>query len=360
MADESVDAIYNLDFETAQKRIDAMLEKSPNYPIGLFGRTMIEWGRFTYEFEKSHPEQAIIFEETIEASLSGIKEWLKENEADSYAYMALGGTYGVKAMFELGKRNYVNAYFIAKKGLKNMNKASKLDPDNTDTYLGEALYQYYAGTLPSVIKVLAKLLVSGNAEKGIEYLNMIQEKGRFGASVAKLMLVEIFIENPKYYDPSKAAKLINEVKAKYDKNPLFDFVAIIAAYENGQYDKVIREARVFLSKIGKERLYKDIYTARSYTAVGTSYMAKKDYEKAAEVFEQSIKTAEGKEMSRWQLYNELRLAETYDLLGEREKAVALYKKVNKTKEAWGIDALARQYIRAPYIENIDLGRMSPP
>ena len=61
-AQSGVEAIYNLDFKTARENIDYILKKSPNYPIALFGKTMIEWARFEYEFEKSNPAQTEVFE----------------------------------------------------------------------------------------------------------------------------------------------------------------------------------------------------------------------------------------------------------------------------------------------------------
>ena len=78
-AQSGVAAIYNLDFKTAQEDINYILEKSPNYPIALFGKTMIEWARFEYEFEKSNLAQTEIFESTISSSINGIKDWLKSN-----------------------------------------------------------------------------------------------------------------------------------------------------------------------------------------------------------------------------------------------------------------------------------------
>ena len=359
-ADKSVKAIYDLDFDRAELYIAKLEAAHPDFPIALFGKTMIEWSRYEYEYEKSNPEQAEKFKKTIEASLDGIHGWIKNNQPDAYAYLALGGVYGVKGRFELANRSFIPAYFTGKKGLKYMNRAVRLDPQMYDAYLGEGVYQYYAGTLPAVVKVLAKLLISGNADKGIEYLNLVKDKGRFSADTAKLLLVEIYIESNKYYDPPRAAEYIAGVIEKYPKNPLYRFVGIIAEYENKNYDKVIKDAKDFLSKIGKEKFYSPIYIARSYTATGSAQMAKGDWEAARKTFEQSIKATAAQDMSRWQLWNNLRLAQTLDVLGKREEAVKIYKKIIARKESWGIDDVAKVYLKKPYTADIPMGRMSPP
>ncbi len=359
-ADKGVDAIYNLDFQTARAELSALLEKYPNYPLGLFGQIMIEWARYEYEFEKSNKEQAKVFENMIDASIKGIEDWVKQNGEQAQAYLSLGGIYGVKARFLLANKNYVRAYFTGKKGLKYMNKSVELDPQMYDGYLGQAIYEYYAGTLPAVVKILAKLVVSGDADKGIRYLNLIKDKGRYSANTAKLLLVEIAIQSKQYYNPPLAEQYINEIIEKCPQNPLFKFVAVIAAYQNKNYEGARNGAREFLAKIGKEPFYKEIYIARSYTALASADMQEGKYQDAIKVLEQSIKATKHQEMSRWQLWNIFRLAQCYDALGQRAKALEIYKSIKNYKEDWDIYDEAKKYLKTPFIAGTDIGLMSPP
>lgn len=359
-ADKGVNAIYNLDFQTARTELSALLEQYPNYPLGLFGQIMIEWARYEYEFEKSNEEQAKVFENMIETSIKGIEDWIKQNGEQAQAYLALGGIYGVKARFLLANKNYVRAYFTGKKGLKYMNKSVEIDPQMYDGYLGQAIYEYYAGTLPAVVKILAKLVVSGDADKGIMYLNLIKDKGRYSANTAKLLLVEISIQSKKYYNPPLAEQYINEIIKKCPQNPLFKFVAVIAAYQNKNYEEARKGAREFLAKIGKEPFYKEIYIARSYTALASSYMQEGNYQEAKKLLEESLEATKDQEMSRWKLWNIFRLGQCYDALGERQKAVELYKSIKKYKETWDIDDEAKKYLKTPFIAGTDIGLMSPP
>ena len=359
-ADKGVDAIYNLDLNTARAELSALLKEHPNYPLGLFGQVMIEWARYEYEFEKSNEEQAKVFENIINSSINGIETWLKQNGDEAQAYLALGGIYGVKARFLLANRSYVRAYFTGKKGLKYMNKAVELDPEMYDAYLGKAIYEYYAGTLPAVVRVLAKLVISGNAEQGIYYLNLIKDKGRYSANTAKLLLVEIAIQNKKYANPALAEQYIKEIIVKYPQNPLFRFVAIIAGYQNKNYTDVRNGAQDFLAKIGKEPFYKEIYIARSYTAWASTYMQEGNYSEAIKILEESIKATKHQEMSRWQLWNIFRMAQCYDALGQRAKAIEIYKSIKNYKEDWGIYDETKKYLKTPFVAGTDIGLMSPP
>ena len=107
-------------------------------------------------------------------------------------------------------------------------------------------------------------------------------------------------------------------------------------------------------------MYNDIYTARSYTAMGTALMAKGDYKGAAEIFEKSREATKNQDMSRWQLFNELRLAQCYDAQDKRDLSEPLYRSILERKENWGMDDLAKRHLKVPFKPGTELGRMSPP
>ena len=89
-------------------------------------------------------------------------------------------------------------------------------------------------------------------------------------------------------------------------------------------------------------------------------MAQGLWEKAAQTFENSIKATASQEMSRWQMNNLLRLAEVYDILGQRQAAVKIYKDIKNAKESWGIDEVASIYIKKPFTADDKIGHLSPP
>ena len=48
------------------------------------------------------------------------------------------------------------------------------------------------------------------------------------------------------------------------------------------------------------------------------------------------------------MWNELRLGQVYDVLGQREKALQQYKYVLSFKDKWGFDELAKTLLKTPY------------
>ncbi|MGB2578321.1 tetratricopeptide (TPR) repeat protein [Elusimicrobium simillimum] len=359
---EGITAVYNLDFKTARKNIDIAFEKYPNHPYAHFGNMLVEWGRFEYEFEKSNPQQKKVFEAVLQDSITGISSWLKTHPDDPMAFMALGGAYGLRGLFAMDNKSWVTAYFSARKGVSYMKKAVAVDPDFYDAYFGLGMFEYYTGTLPSVVKILAKIVaMKGDPQKGVDYLNTSREKGMFTKDASKLLLVEIYNSRiSAFYNPQEALGYIREVAKKYPANPLMGFVEIIVQYENKNYDTVIVLARKFLNNIGKKPFFTEMYVPRSYTAIGTAQMAKGQWNEALKTLLKAKEVSfDGKEPSRWAVWNLLRLGQTYDALGQRKEAEAIYKLILRQHDTWDINGEAKKYLKTPFTKDTELGPLPP-
>ncbi|MBO7238722.1 MAG: hypothetical protein J6U96_05570 [Elusimicrobiaceae bacterium] len=345
-----INGVYNLDFDTANENIQQVFKKYPDHPFGHFGNAMVAWARYEYEFELSDSAQQKKFEKILDDSIDGIKHWMKAHPNDPNAYMGMGALQGLRAMFSMRTRSWITAYFAGRKAISNLEKSMELDPTYYDAYFGLGIYNYFAGTLPSVIKVLARIVaIKGDVAQGVKQLNIAREKATFTSDSAKLILIEV--QNNRlspFYAPDKSLEYINQLHAKFPTNPLMHYVVLICLFENGKYDEVIAGGQEFLGLIGSNKFYKEIYIPRAYTAIGTSYMAKGEWEKARAAFEQGRAQYANQNPSRWGVWNEYRLGQIYDVLGQREKAIAQYKKVLSFKDKWGFDDVAKAGLKTPW------------
>lgn len=345
-----INGVYNLDFDTANENIQQVFAKYPDHPFGHFGNAMVAWARYEYEFELSDTQQQKKFEKILDNSIDGIKRWMKKNPNDPNAYMGLGALYGLRAMFSMRTRSWVTAYFSGRKAISNLEKSMELDPTYYDAYFGLGIYNYFAGTLPSVIKILARIVaIKGDVAEGVRQLNIAREKATFTSDSAKLILIEV--QNNRlspFYAPDKSLEYISQLHAKFPTNPLMHYVVLICLFENGKYDDVIAGGEEFLGLIGSSKFYKEIYIPRAYTAIGTSYMAKGEWEKARTAFEQGREKYAAQAPSRWGVWNEYRLGQVYDVLGRRDAAIAQYKKVLSFKDKWGFDDAAKAGLKTPF------------
>lgn len=362
-ATEGINGVYSLDFDTAQTNIEKVFSEYPDHPFAHFGNAMIAWSRYEYEYELSDDRQREVFEQILDDAITGIKRWIKQYPDDPNGYMGIGALYGLRAMFSMRNRSWITAYFSGRKAIKNLEKSLELDPTYYDAYFGLGIYQYYAGTLPSVIKILAKIVaIKGDPDEGVAQLNLARKKAHFTSDSAKLILIEVQnTRTGKYYAPQKSLEYIRELRAKYPKNPLMHYVEIICLYETANYDEVTVQAEEFLKRIGKDPFYKDIYISRAYTALGTVQMQKGNFEQARALFEKGKEAIQHQEPSRWGVWNEVRLGQVYEVLGEREKAMKQYKDVLSFDDKWGFDDAVNKWLQKPYAvpSSGDIGPLPP-
>ncbi len=360
---KGLEGIYSLHFEESEKEFNGIVETYPGHPYGYFGRALTAWARLEYENEESNPKLAEMFAKLTEESIVKSKQWLKKYPDDSYAHLCAGGIYGLRSRLSLMRHRWISSYLDGRKAIYHTRKSVELNPVLYDGYLGMGMYEYYAGTLPGIVKILAKLFLRGNPNKGIEYLNTASEKGRFNATAAKLMLIEIFTQTgSKYSNPVLALKWSKELRQKYPQHPMLHFVEIVSLYENKKWAEVRAEAKDFLKRIEKsEPFYKDVYRPRVLLALGTSYLAEHDWDLAEQFFYQSAQTLQtSPEPNRWAVWAMVRLAQVYDIKGKRDLAVNTYKRALKLGDTWGYGDYINRFVSKPYRLSEVPGQLPPP
>ncbi|MBI4655931.1 MAG: tetratricopeptide repeat protein [Elusimicrobia bacterium] len=363
LAMQGMDAIYAVHLDEAEKQFKQLSAEYPLHPFGHFGEAMTKWARFEYEHEESNPQ---LDKEYLELTDKAIKvgwDWVDDHPCDAHAYMALGGMYGLRARLALMQHKWIRAYIDGRKAIKNMRHSLEIDPELYDAYLGLGMYEYYAGTLPGVIRILAKLLVSGNAKKGIDYLMICKEKGFFNATAAELLLIEFFTQpGSPYANPPLAVKWSKELRRKFSYHPMLHFVEIVSLFEDKQYQETIKQAFEYLKYVKEKKpLYKEVYVPRALLAIATSHLAQGELEKSLEYFMKGTETMkENEHPNRWAVWAYVRAGNVMDLTGQREKAVEHYKKALSYKDEWGFTDYIEEYLSRPYTAKELPGALPPP
>ncbi|MEW6041347.1 MAG: tetratricopeptide repeat protein [Elusimicrobiota bacterium] len=363
LSKNAMENIYAIHLDDAEKNFEEIIKKYPEHPIGYFGRAMTKWARLEYEHEESNPALDSEFNILIDTAVQIGLQWVENHKYDANAFMCLGGAYGLRARLYLMQHKWLKAYFDGKKGIKKMKTALKIDPELYDAYIGLGMYEYYAGTLSGIIGILAKLFISGDAQKGIEYLTLTKEKGFFNAMAAELVLIEIFTQtNSPYSNSSLAVTWSKELRQKYQYHPMLHFTEIVALFENKQWQDVRKEAMDYLKYIEEGRpLYQKIYVPRALLALGTSFLAENDFDNALEYFLKASETLKGSgQANRWAVWAQVRTGNVYDLKGDREKALKYYNEALSCKDEWGFKEYIKKYTSKPYTLKDLPGALPPP
>jgi len=360
---EGINYIYKVKPDKAKEIFRELIKKYPDHPFGYFGLAMSKWADFEYLEEESSPKYYEEYHNLSKNAIEVGEKWVLKNPQDANAWMCLGGVYGLLARLYVTQHKWLKAYFTGRKAIKNMKKALEIDPHLYDAYLGLGLWEYSAATLPSVIRVLASLLIHGDASKGIEYLRLCALKGYFCKIAAKLLLVEIYTQtDSKYANPVEGVKISRELVSLYPNLSQMQFILIVSLYEAKMYDEAEKEMLLYLKNIDdKVESYYPKYYPRIYTSLGTLYMVKGDYDKSLFYFTKAYEYIKYEEHpSRWAVWACARIGNIYDLKGMRDKAIEFYRKALEYEDLWGFSSYIEQYIKKPFNLSMYLSKQLPP
>ncbi len=365
LSKKGIDAIYAVDLPEAEKNFNLALQKYPEHPFPHFGIAMAKWANLEYLEDESDPKLDNEYKELTDKAIDVGLKWVNKHPGDANAYLCLGGIYGLRARLAVLQHRWFNAYFEGKKAISSMRKAVKIDPELYDAYLGLGMYEYYAGTLPGVIKFLAKLIMSGDANKGIEYLTICKEKGYFNALGSKLLLIEIFTQpGSPYAHTELAVKWSRELRAAYPAHAQMHFVEIVSLYEDKKYEESRGESMSYLKAVNEGKpAYRRRFLPRVLSAIGSTYLVEKKYDEAGNYFAKAAATiSEDPSLppARWAVWAIVRQGNVCDLKGDRARALKFYKEAKSYKDNWGFSESIDHYLKKPFSEAELPGPLPPP
>ena len=359
-----MDDVYKMEFDDCEATFQALKKDYPDQPYPYFGLAAVSWARFEYQEEESNLERHEEFERRVDEAIAKGKKHVKAHPEDAEGMVCVSGIYGLRSRLALMLHRWVRAYWEGRSALKLANQALVVDPKVYDVYTGLGMWDYYTDTLPSVIKVLGRIVsIRGDAKRGIERLNLAAEKGLFTATAAKLILVELLQDRiGPYYDPAKGLRMIREIRQDFPMNPLFHFVEIIYQYESKNAKEAVAQSLDMVKGIEENRkFYLPRYAPRAFVGLAHAYFLTKDWPKSEEALSRAVDVLEkGKGHNRWGLWALIKRGQLRDVKGDRAGATADYKRALEHLDYWELHDVAKIYLKKPATEAELRGPIPPP
>ncbi len=334
--------MYRLEFDKAGEQFGDIIRADTSNPAGYFALAALSWWRYSQNFDVQGDFRELEdeFMKNADAAIKVCEARLKNNESPDQTWFFLGGAYGLKGRWYAVQRRWFKAYTNGNKGRKFLNKAVKANPELYDAYLGLGIFDYFADTLPGMLKIPALLFISGDKARGLSEVRLAREKGRFFSTEAGLFLTEILTRHEKDYKAALAE--LERLRVLDPSNLFFRLGEILTLSHAQEWQKALDECVLFLAEHKKAPLPGiDRQLSLVYLSAGDAYLALNKPREAAAWFTGGITETAFPEKG-WVTYCYLRRGQALDLMGRREDALLDYGAVSARDDFWD----ARKYAKA--------------
>lgn len=369
-------ALYNLDYEKAQKEFSEIARLYPDHPAGpqllaarIWIKTLYESRRLQASLynsksfyskgdDKVDPKIVSEFRLLTRQAKLLAESRLKKDPKDVEALDFLASTQGLKASFEEAvERRHLAALRDGSDAVDHHRQVLKLDPNFVDANLTVGLYEYVVGSLPLPIKLMAGVAgFRGSKKRGLAMLERVAKEGKWSRDDAKTLLIVLYTRERRHND---ALAIARELSSKYPRNYLFrlemaDALVGQAALErkSGNAEaatKLEQEAFASFEELLRDRSLRET-VSRALDLIHFKYgeilLTAGQGERAAREFLAAAKVdrAEPTLVTMAHLY----AARAFDVAGRREDALAQYKQVLSRPDIYDAHDEAKKGLREPY------------
>ena len=213
--------IYNINFESAERKFRTLMASEPDEPAGRFFLAMIDWWKILLDTEDRQHDD--LFYEKLEDIIHHCDKLLDKRPKDIEALFFKGGAIGFRARLRSLREDWINAADDGRIALPIVQYVERNDPGNTDVLLGTGIYNYYASVIPEkypFIKPLMLFFPSGDKKLGIEQLKKTAETGKYSRYEAMYLLLTLHyaFEN----DMVTAMEYARKLHEEFPDNPVFE------------------------------------------------------------------------------------------------------------------------------------------
>lgn len=282
---------------------------------------------------------------TLVAKAQDIEEKrLQHDSKDVGALYARGVTRAQFATYTaLMERAWFSALRNALGARHDHEKVLELDSGNLDAKLIVGAHNYVVGNLPWGVKAASSIVgISGNKEKGLEYLHE-SAAGNTETSIDAKILLVVFLRREKRYD--EALQILRTLEPQYPHNVLF-------ALEEGNLLRAKgspREAETVYRRVwedGRKGKYAGLNYEISAVALGDLFRNEKNYESAAAAYDLISQVAKPDPETAQRAT--VGAGEMYDLLHKRDVAVKRYESALAVDANSDLANTARKRMKEPY------------
>jgi len=280
LVDQAIDLVYHQKYFDAIAMCEKVIQKYPDNPMCYLGQAGV------YHILMLNSRLSFFapqFDSLTALAIKFGEKAVKKYRDDANAYFVLGGAYGFRGLNRIRNGQWFGAFTDGIKGVSNVKKAYEKDQTLYDVYYGLGLYYYWKSAKAKVLTFLR--LMKDEREKGVEFLKIATEKGRFAAQEAVFALIEIYYYEDRYEEALTACLSLKE---KFSRDTNWNYLTAKV------YDKLSRwaEARQYyielLHLLEESEFKANSFLAECHFGIAKSSFELGEYETAREELNRAL------------------------------------------------------------------------
>lgn len=287
------------------------------------------------------------FSRAVNRAIDLSNQKLKQNPNDLAALYSIGVSYGIRANYNfLVRKAWIDALTDTATARKMHNRALAIDPNFADARLVPGVHEYVAGSLTWALRMLGSAVgVPSDRNEAIRTLEQVAQKGVRNRYDAEVLLCAIYRREKR---PREAIPMLDDLLARFPRGYLVRLELAEAYSDLGDRARALAavDEAEELKRAGAAG-YTRMPEAKVRYTRGDVLFAFRQLDGALE--EMKYATAHSSELDpvtaagSW-----LRLGQIFDLLGQRNQAIAAYKEVVRIAPDSDAGGDAKSYISSRY------------
>ncbi len=231
----AIESFYHADWRQTQKLLNELKQIDSENPVPYFLSSMIPF--WEYFFGGTEPQKAEEFLKLSSIAIELGEKQLKAAPQDTASILMLSGLHGYRSLVAAQEKKYRIAMSSGITGYSYTKTLMSLDNDDPNTLMGQGVFHYMVGSIPSEIRWMARLAgLSGDRNEGLHLLEQAASSDSHVSNDARMFLVYLYEREGEF---SKAIHHLNSLISKYPGNPIFHYNLARIHELNGANDLAI-------------------------------------------------------------------------------------------------------------------------
>jgi hypothetical protein len=365
LSDPGFQHFYNLEYDEALVEFSSQAAREPSLPGAynhvaqtilfrqMFRSGALESDLITANSFLRRPKLPLNaadqrqFSDAVNRAIELSDARLRSNRNDVAALYAIGVSYGIRANYNfLVRKAWIDALSDTAAARKMHTRVTELDPGMIDARLILGVHEYVVGSLPWGWKMLGSVTgFTGDREHGIQALKLVAEKGRADRYDAAALLTAIYRREKR---PREAIPLLNDLMRHFPRAYLVRLELAEMYGDNG--DRAAALAQVDEAdrlKRSNAPGYRRCPEGKIRYTRGNLLFGFNDPGRALEEIKAAADSSSELDPATAG-YAWLRLGQIYDLMGQRQQAVAAYRETIRRSPDSDAAGEAKGYVSSRY------------